>query len=448
MTRPKLAPARLRFEAARAHLGLARWQMRLLETCGRLDKAPDGTYGQTQVAALAADPDELRAYLWGEERLVSTQIAKALGTSPARVREAARDGIFISCESIPWRYGTVLRYRRAEIEGKHGDFDAWMAARRKAGHDFDPARAAARARQRAGASASRRQVLEDLGRELDAAESLPPAEAGLGLVAVWLRRLIGYYEDLKPAKSRSRSHAKALAAARSRLAVPLNDTLAYLAARARSGAPNIEATLYGDGYLEFCSSCLAQMRRQAHLRWVSDGNGVPGCANCHIDSASLSVFVSLGVGSLAAAHKTDLATAATWEHLGPRDELKQPSQLLLGEARAGVAGLNPKNLLRPPEITDERWRALSSNERLAIWQTWRLSIFAERLAGCIPHEVLPASLAHLPRRRGRPAGAWGHFTGYHSDRRTRQVIPAAMVVERLAGALDLWSGGAFTLRRA
>jgi len=347
---------------------------------------------------------------------------------------------------VPWRYGTVLRYRRRDIEDGAAAFGAWMTARRNAVRDVDPARSLRRRQQRGRAQASRQMIIDALQSQLAAAEQLPPPQAGLGVVAIWFDRLISYHEAISAVKARSRSHGRALAARRSGLAVPLEAAAEFLVGRAIAGEPHLRATICGGGRIVFCPTCAAAARRARIAR--ADGFGIPGCPDCLIDNASLGVFLEIDLPGLYTLFETDLATASAWSHLGPRDDVRAPSRLFAQEAAAGLPVTNSGYVLcQPPGISDAVWRAADRDTRMALWQTWQESVRAARLAGELPTEILPRHITGLARSRD-----WirGPISSYRppADRRARQVLPEARLIEQLAGALAAYSGNAFILGRA
>ena len=452
MTRPQIMVGHLRFEAARAALGLARYQMRYLVASGQLETDAQNSFSAAQIRQLAAQPEVLAQMLVAETRLVSTQACKLLGISLFRFRAAAKEGLFRPVGFKPFRPGrkTPL-YRRGDLLSARGPYLVWLKQRLAAPRVHDPAVASRRRQRRSEARLARDQISGLLRHEQSKIAHLPTAEQALARVALWLTYLQAYKWELGNYVPRSKGHAKALLERGREITVPYEDALGILTTLDTRDHPALNVTLCGDGQISFCEACL-KPRPNWYGEFTGNGHSAPGCRYCQTRTSELFLAIEIKLsGDLSFCSKEiDFAKAtADWFTFPDQDLITQPSVFFLGEALRGAPGA----LGRDPHYPLAVWNALSLDERQTRWQAWRQQVFAARLDGESPQETLPAYLASLARRNKftfqtaqnrlsnrlvgpLPPTQTQATARAAAIRRVRQVFPVELVVKELKEGID------------
>jgi len=452
MTRPRITSARLRFEAARAALGLARYQMRYLAASGQLGTDPQNSFLAAQITELAGQPEVLAQMLAAETRLVSTQACKLLGISLFRFRAAAKEGVFRPVEFKPFRPGrrTPL-YRRGDLLSARDAYLAWLKERLAAPRTHDPAVATLRHARRSEARLTRDRITALLQLRQAEITGLPAAEQPLARVGLWLNYLQAYQWELSNYLPRSKGHAAALIERGREIAVPYEDALGILTTLDTSKHSALTVTLCGDGQISFCEECHKPLSGW-YGEFTCDGRSAPGCRYCQIRTSELFLVIEIklsrGLGFFS--REIDFTKATTdWFSFPAQDLITQPSVFFWGEALLG----EPGELGRDPHYDQQTWLNMPSNEQQTRWQAWRQQVFTARLGGEIPQETLPVYLANLARSNKftlqTPQNRLNNWligptpptrtlatSRAASIRRVRQVFPVALVVQELRETID------------
>lgn len=428
------------FSEARTALGLTRWQMRLAVRLGLLSARPSGRLELASFEAAQANPT-FHAHVAAEERMLASQVAKMLGMPVARLREAARAGLLQPVEYGSWRYGAVPLYRREDVQAAAPALLDWWQT-----HPRPPLTPVARALRQAAAArltTARRQAISQLDSERAALIGAGPREEPLLAASLWLARLFdfqrAYHNSSKYANVRARAkwyEARSLAAEALR-----ERSLEIIAA---SGHPLVSLTRWPDSpWFQHCAACKAAALPEVEQTiddwdWVPTYEAQPGCLDCRVPRAALSVVIRLHLTSgiqeflvpltYSDEDKRSPEAAGRWTALGDTTLVRHPFREAQRSTRSSspfLPGLGPRTL-----------KALEPATRATLIAEYDAMVDALRAQGIAPSALVPAWFLTLPIDPGLQMAALGAPVRLMSygpvDRRE---MPFETVVAELGQAL-------------